>query len=225
MTSEPRQLSLPELRSRVVAAVAPRLRRAEQLGFLGGVSIEDQIDHALGFVFCAESLLGRAPRTALDLGSGGGLPGLILASCWPDSHFLFVDSNSRRTTFLTSAAGDLFPGAAIQIVRSRAEEIGRDDALRSSFELVTARSFGSPAVTSECGAPFLSVGGLMVVSEPPGELESPRWPAEGLVELGMSVREKLRFDDRFSFQVLAKVAPTPDRYPRRVGIPAKRPLF
>ncbi len=91
--------------------------------------------------------------------------------------------------------------------------------------MVTARSFGPPAVTVECGAPLLRVGGLLVVSEPPGTDEHPEWPAEGLDLVGLAPTSQTRFDDRFGYQVLVKTGATPDRYPRRVGIPTKRPLF
>ena len=95
----------------------------------------------------------------------------------------------------------------------------------ASFEVVVARSFGAPAVTAECSAPFLATGGIIVVSEPPDTNQGERWPVEGLGELGLRPAGSFRFRDRFSYQILEKIAETPERYPRRVGIPAKRPLF
>ena len=65
----------------------------------------------------------------------------------------------------------------------------------------------------------------MVVSEPPDEKEARRWPAAELAELGLEPSIRLRFDDSFGYQVLLKCAATPGRYPRRVGVPSKRPLF
>jgi 16S rRNA (guanine527-N7)-methyltransferase len=103
--------------------------------------------------------------------------------------------------------------------------LARDDRFRQKFEVVTARSFGSPAVTVECGAPLLGVGGVMVVSEPPGDADERRWPEEGLAQVGLVRASRLRLDDRFGYQVLVKSGETPERYPRRVGVPSKRPLF
>jgi 16S rRNA (guanine527-N7)-methyltransferase len=225
MTGGQSGLDLAGLRARVASSVSPTLTKASQLGFLGSAPIEVQIDHSLGFVFCAETALGQAPRSVLDLGSGGGLPGLVLSSCWPDARIVLVDSNERRTAFLKSVVEDRVTGAGSEVVRARAEELGRDESLRCAFELVTARSFGSPAVVAECGAPFLCLDGMMVVSEPPVEPKEIRWPEDGLAQLGLSTRETLRFDGRFGFKLLTKVYPTPGRFPRRVGIPAKRPLF
>ncbi len=205
-------------------AVESILRQGAELGFLGGMPIEEQIDHALGFVVSVETFLGRAPRSGLDLGSGGGIPGLILSSCWPDSRLVLLDSNERRTAFLAGAlAGQAF-GVRSEVVRGRAEEVGRDGRYRGAFEVVTARSFGSPAVTAECGSPFLEVGGVLVVSEPPST-EATRWPEGGLAALGLFPGAAVRFDDRFGFQILERTEDIPDRFPRRVGIPTKRPLF
>jgi 16S rRNA (guanine527-N7)-methyltransferase len=92
-----------------------------------------------------------------------------------------------------------------------------------------SRSFGPPAVVAECAAPFLEVGGRLVVSEPPGPLD--RWDhAEELAELGLAVPPADPSDPsdphgRGSYRTLIQISACPPRYPRRVGIPAKRPLF
>ena len=98
--------------------------------------------------------------------------------------------------------------------------------LREAFAVVTARSFGRPSVTAECGAPFLEVGGRLVVSEPPPKDEhgAPRWPESPLLELSLTPRQAARFD-RFGYQILGKVAESEQRYPRPVGVPSRRPLF
>jgi 16S rRNA (guanine527-N7)-methyltransferase len=219
-------LTIAEMRNRVSPAVAAILERSAEFGFLGTMPVSEQIDHSLGFVFAAESALVQPPRTVLDLGTGGGVPGLVLLSYWPESHVILVDANQRRTEFLSmETAGWDGPGG-IEVVRGRAEEVARSARYRGQLDLVTSRSFGSPAVAAECGAPFLAPGGLMVISEPPADgVGASRWPVEGLAEVGLESASPMRFDDRFGFQVVRKVESTPDRYPRRVGIPAKRPLF
>ncbi len=214
-----------ELRVRVEPWVEETLSRSAQLGFLGSMSVHDQIDHALGFVYAYESELGRSPLAVLDLGSGGGVPALILLCCWPESRLVLLDSNDRRTQFLSSEIAGRKGAERVEVVCGRAEEAGRNERLRLQFELVTSRSFGAPAVAAECGGPFLAVGGVMVVSEPPDDYGARRWPSVELAQLGLEPSIRVRFNDSFGYQVLVKSSETSDRYPRRVGIPAKRPLF
>ena len=159
----------------------------------------------------------------MDLGSGGGVPGLVLATVWPGSSWTLVEANKRRASFLREAAAQLGCSARVQVVAERAEVVGRDGAHRGAYPLVVARSFGPPAVTAECAAPLLAPGGLLVVSEPPAG-DGTRWPAAGLARLG-AVPERVARTARGTFQLIRQASPCPDRYPRRVGVPAKRPLF
>jgi 16S rRNA (guanine527-N7)-methyltransferase len=205
--------------------VGPILERSAAQGFLGSMAVDEQIDHALGFARVAEDQLGRPPNRALDLGTGGGIPGLVLAAEWPGTQLTLFDANQRRTEFLAEEVRVWGISDRVTVVRGRAEESGRLSSLRGRFELVTARSFGSPAVTAECAAPFLEVGGILVVSEPPDAGPSDRWPVEGLKKLGLAPLSFRRQLDRFGYQVVEKQAETSDRFPRRTGIPAKRPLF
>lgn len=217
--------SLPQLRSGVGVDVLSSLEDSARLGFLGGMPMDEQIDHALGFAVTTEQALGRIPSSVADLGTGGGLPGLVLHSCWPECQLALIDGNRRRTEFLGEVVEGWGSSALIEVVRGRAEELARNDLYRSRFEVVTARSFGPPAVTAECGAPLLVTGGILVVSEPPDGPAEGRWSTAGLAQLGLSLGFRTRLDGRFGYQVLIKSASTPDRYPRRVGIPSKRPLF
>lgn len=196
-------------------ALVAVLERSRALGFLGPGPVADHIDHAAGFVRAVVDVTGRV----VDLGSGGGVPGLVLATARPDLEVVLVDAMAKRCEFLEAAVATLGL-AQVQVVHGRAELVGRG-ALRASAAAVVARSFGPPAVTAECAAPLLQPGGRLVVSEPPGSLD--RWDPAGLALVG------LRLDHRTStvpaLQVLVQAAPCPDRFPRRDGMPAKRPLF
>jgi 16S rRNA (guanine527-N7)-methyltransferase len=123
----------------------------------------------------------------------------------------------------------------VSVRQERAEAAGRDPGLRGNFDGVLARSFGRPAVVAECAAPLLKTGGWLVVSEPPGNSPddrpdpssdlpvAARWPAEPLRQLGL-VPDRLVHEE-FGYQTLRQADPCPDRFPRRDGVPAKRPLF
>jgi 16S rRNA (guanine527-N7)-methyltransferase len=197
------------------AALLAQLERARRLGFLGPGPVEEHVAHAAVFV----DALADVGGCVADLGSGGGVPGLVLAVARPDLEVLLVDSMERRCAFLEEALAAL-AAASARVVHTRAELLGRTP-LRGSLDAVVARGFGPPAATAECGAPLLLPGGLLVVSEPPGA--PPRWPDDGLAILGLG--RGPRSASQPAVQVLVQLGPCPDRYPRRVGVPAKRPLF
>lgn len=196
------------------------LEEARDLGFLGPGPVAGHIEHAAGFVQAAGE---PQPALVVDLGSGGGVPGLVLAGAWPEASIRLLEGNERRALFLARAAAVLGFGDRVVVGHARAEEAGRDPAWRAQADLVVARSFGPPAVTAECAAPLLALQGRLIVSEPPQQ-DGDRWAAEPLRQVGL--RPVARFEQSFSrFQVLRQDELCPDRYPRRVGIPAKRPLF
>jgi 16S rRNA (guanine527-N7)-methyltransferase len=192
------------------------LETAQRLGFLGPGPLEPQIDRSLAF-----ALVSDQPEHALDLGSGGGLPGLVLAMLWPRTRWTLLDGSVKRTDFLHQVIADRGLSKRIAVVAERAELTGRGP-LRGTQDLVVSRGFGPAAVAAECAAPFLRPGGHLVVAEPPGGAPD-RWPAEALSTLGL--RPVRSMTEPVALQLLEQMAPCPDRYPRRVGIPLKRPLF
>ncbi len=207
------------------------LAEARAAGFLGPGALQPQIRHAEGFAAAARRLGAGGPETprVVDLGSGGGLPGLVVAEAWHEAAMVLLEANRRRAAFLRRAVERLELSGRVTVLEERAEVCGRQEGFRGAFDGVLARSFGRPAVVAECAAPLLKVGGWLLVSEPPprapvtGSEEQARWPAEPLQLLGLAPTEL--FHQEFEFQALRQVAPCPDRFPRRNGVPAKKPLF
>ena len=199
------------------------LREARRLGFLGPGPVEDHVRHSVGFLGAAGEQ--SEPQLVVDLGSGGGVPGLILALAWPTCRVVLLDASERKAAFLLQAAGQLgLIAPRVEVVRERAEHVGRQDRWRAVADLVVARAFGSPAAVAECAAPLLRTGGRLIVSEPP-EGGSGRWPEAGLVSLGLVAATCSERHEGGWYRVLTQQERCPDRFPRRTGVPAKRPLF
>ena len=198
------------------------LERSRRLGFLGSGSVRVHVEHALGFT----RGIVAPPARLLDLGSGGGVPGLVLALHWTETVTVLLDASERRCAFLTEAVASLGCRDRVTVVRSRAEQAGRRDDLRGHFDAVVARGFGPPAVTAECGAPFLAVGGHLVVSEPPGSghtVDEGRWPQAGLALVGL--RADRAWERPYHYRSFVQERACPPAYPRRDGVPGRRPLF
>ncbi len=181
------------------------------VGLLGPGPVEAHLEHAQQFV----PLVPERCTQLLDLGSGAGVPGLLLATRIDGEVFL-LDGSEKRAQFLRWAVSELRL-SNVTVIAQRAEEAGRSEALREQFDVVTSRSFGAPGVTAECAAPLMAADASLLVSEPPDGAD--RWPSDGIAVLGLEVAA------RGSIVTLKKVGSTPDKYPRRTGIPSKRPLF
>jgi len=204
------------------AELLEQLGRSRDLGFLGDGPLEQHVEHSsvlLGAIADLRSGSSSAHRL-LDLGSGGGVPGLIAVADgrWPLVSLL--DRSERRCAFLRSAlAASATPGVEVDVLTGSAELLGRDPGLREAYDAVASRSFGPPAATLECASAFVGIGGVIAVSDPPGGRS---WPVN-VPELGL-VREMSR-DDSPAFSIFRKGSPLSDAYPRREGVPARRPLF
>lgn len=198
------------------------LEKSRELGFLGPGEISPHIDHARGFRTAWDKFRPTTPSAILDLGAGGGLPGLVLALEWTPE-IVLLDSMEKRCRFLREVLAS--PGAphGPAVVEGRAEVLARETDFEGAFEVVVARSFGPPAVTAECAARFLVIGGLLVVSEPPDVSQAIRWSQAGLGKAGL---RRLTPDTSVGgFAVIEKIRATPTEFPRPVGVPGKKHLF
>lgn len=153
----------------------------------------------------------------IDVGTGPGVPGLVIAVARPDLRITLLDSDSRKTAFLTHVAG-VIGLTALRIVTARAEEAAHDPALRERFGIATARALAPPAVLCELMLPFVRGGGTAaaLVADAPA---AARRAAAAAALLGGGEPQW-----RTGVLLLPKTAPTPPRYPRRPGVPARHPL-
>jgi 16S rRNA (guanine527-N7)-methyltransferase len=167
----------------------------------------------------------RHARRIADLGSGAGWPGLALAAALPDARVALVESAIRHCRYLERvvAAGRL---ENAEVVHARAEEW--PDGLNAN-DVVTVRALAALPVLCEYAAPLLADGGVLVAWKGAvGEDEASEGAAAAAL-LGLEPAEVLAVDpypaaERRTLHLYRKVAPTPDRFPRRAGMAVKRPL-
>ena len=207
-------------------AVLALLEEAGRRGFLGPRPAADHAEHAWGFAEAWEVVAGQTePENACDLGSGGGVPGLILATgCWPATRWTLLDAMGKRCSFLVEAVDQLDIADRVCVACGRAEELGRvGEPLRGAFDLVTSRGFGRPSGAAEAAAPLLRVGGLLVVSEPP-DSDGSRWDVDGCRQVGLVPQRTVR-TALASFMVLSLEEAVADRFPRSPKAQKRAPLF
>jgi 16S rRNA (guanine527-N7)-methyltransferase len=163
--------------------------------------------------------------TLVDVGSGGGLPGLPLKIMVPRLEVTLVEADGRKAAFLTQACARLgLPG--LRVVGRRAEDAAHDPALREAFDVAVARALAPMPVLAELCLPFVRVGGRLLAQKTRDEDIGAAGRAIELLGGGHARVEPAPSRSRVAGVVVVvdKLAPTPDAYPRRAGVPARRPL-
>jgi 16S rRNA (guanine527-N7)-methyltransferase len=170
---------------------------------------------------------GAAPDSLVDIGTGAGFPGLPLKILRPELALLLVDSVAKKTAFVSHMV-ELLGLQGVRVVAARAEELGRDPRERERHAVVTARAVADLRVLAEYGLPLLRVGGRLLAPKGAGAGEEAAAAARAIERLGgelLGVEPVvLPGVEPRAVVVIAKVAPTDPRYPRAVGVPARRPL-
>jgi 16S rRNA (guanine527-N7)-methyltransferase len=161
------------------AALVDALLDAQRLGFLGSRPIPEVIEHARGFVRALRtSEHDRVIDSVLDLGSGGGVPGLIIAHDLPAVRLTLLDRRAKRTDALQRVVRRLGWQDRITVACADVAIFAPDE----PFDAVVARGFGPPEFTLTQAVRFVREGGPIVISEPPGV---DRWDDRLLGELGL----------------------------------------
>jgi 16S rRNA (guanine527-N7)-methyltransferase len=159
-------------------ALIAALTAIQARGAIGEASIERAIDHSLHYV---RRIPADVARLA-DLGSGGGLPGLVIAVQRPDLFVTLVERRHTRADLLRRAVASLGLGARVTVLADDVAVLLRTSP--KAFDVVTARSFAAAAITARCAGALLRPGGTLVVSEPP-EDDPERWPEDLLRTSGL----------------------------------------
>jgi 16S rRNA (guanine527-N7)-methyltransferase len=166
------------------------------------------------------------PLRVIDVGSGGGLPGLPLRLARPDLSLTLLEANQRKAAFLVQTAATLGL-SGVEVVARRAEEAGHDPRHREAYDFALARALAAMPVLVELCLPFVAVGGRLLAMKTDAAAEAAA--AEGaisrlggeLVEIGGAATAARSLGQ---VVVVEKVRPTPPEFPRRPGVPGRRPL-
>ncbi|MBN1642007.1 MAG: 16S rRNA (guanine(527)-N(7))-methyltransferase RsmG [Anaerolineae bacterium] len=169
------------------------------------------------------------PLRAVDIGSGAGFPGIPIKIYCPQMRMVLLEATGKKVDFVRHVIAHLAL-KEIEAIHGRAEDVAHETAHREQYDLVFARAVADMPVLAEYTLPFCRVGGLVIAQKGTRGLEEAQAAEHAITLLGGQVQrvipvELLGLAETRHLVVIAKIACTPTRYPRRAGMPAKRPLM
>jgi len=211
--------SPPLSESALLARYAELLLAANrQLNLTGARDAEALADHLRDALTLLSDI---TDGPLVDVGSGGGLPGIPLALA-TGFEVLLVEATAKKAAFLTRVLTEL--GLAGEVAAQRAEVAAHDPRYRERFGTATARAVASAPTVAELTVPFLRIGGRALLQRGTLDEAERQAVADAAPMLGARLIAERPIDGARRVLILEKVAPTPQRFPRRVGVPEKRPL-
>lgn len=170
----------------------------------------------------------RKPLSVIDVGTGAGFPGLALKIAFPDLKVTLLDSLNKRILFLNTVIQEL--GLQdVSTVHGRAEDFAKENLLREKFDICVSRAVANLATLSEYCLPYVKVGGSFISYKSEKIQEELSYSEEAIKILGGNVHRQIEFylpasDIYRNLFVVVKDKNTPNKYPRKAGLPGKEPL-
>jgi 16S rRNA (guanine527-N7)-methyltransferase len=164
----------------------------------------------------------------VDIGTGAGMPGVPLKILLPDIKLVLLEATAKKAAFLHHLKQKLALNN-VEIVVGRAEEVAHLNQYRDGFDMVLSRAVATLPTLVELTLPFCAIGGSLIAQKKGVNQPEINRATKAISVLGGNLREVIEIDleeftDERMLIIIDKVSPTPEIYPRRPGIPAKRPL-
>ena len=184
--------------------------------------------HFIDAILCAADSEVQAAKRVIDVGTGAGFPGVPLALLFPEKEFVLIDAIDKRVKIVRELC------AAVEIpniaaIHGRAEDLAGDPGYREQFDLCVSRAVAKLSILAEYCLPFVKKGGFFLAYKGAGT-EEERLQAENALRIlgGGTIEEReaslTGFDLKRALLVIEKTADTPPEYPRKAGVPSKKPL-
>ena len=189
---------------------------------------EVQLKHFLDSLTVSLACNPAKVNNVIDVGTGAGIPGIPLKITLPEVRLTLLEATTKKVSFLHHITQTL-ELKDVEIIVGRAEEVAHVPQYRERFNLVLSRAVAALPTLVELTLPFCAIGGGFIAPKKGNVAEEISCAEEAISTLGGRLRELKRIElDEFADErylvVIDKVAPTPEEYPRRPGVPGKRPL-
>jgi 16S rRNA (guanine527-N7)-methyltransferase len=184
------------------------------------------IDSLASYSIIGEVLKKHSTVSLLDIGAGAGFPGIPLKILFPEIYLTLLEATKKKADFLMEAIDTLML-SNVSVVWGRAEEYGSNKLYRELFDIVVARALAEMNTLAELTLPFVKPNGILLAYKGPNIKDELEKASKALETLGGTL-EKQTFieihDFKRTFLIIRKTGQTPIKYPRRIGIPLKRPI-
>ena len=184
--------------------------------------------HFLDSFSCVLAWKESPPHRLIDVGTGAGFPGLPLKILYPNLKLILIESVGKKAKFCQHIV-DVLSLDDVDIIQTRAEDIGQDSKHREQYDWAVARAVANLSVLSEYLLPLVKVGGFMLAQKGEGGIAEAQSADQAMKVLGGKLKQLIPVnlpgvgEERY-LVVVEKIAVTSSKYPRKPGIPAKQPL-